>query len=164
MAKKASTSTAGQVTRFGAVGIMNTLIDYTVYIGLTKLFSIPLDRVWTAKLVSGSLAMVNSFYFNRTWVFKASDPRLARQQFIRFIISTLVAVYVIQLGLTQLFSSEFPQIGQWAYGVLEQLGIAALAPSLLTEAFTIKTVAFGIATIGSLVWNFLLYKLWAFKE
>jgi hypothetical protein len=39
-----------------------------------------------------------------------------------------------------------------------------VAPGILTEAFVIKTVAFGLATIGSLVWNFTLYKFWAFKE
>ena len=34
----------------------------------------------------------------------------------------------------------------------------------LTESFTIKTVAFAMATIASLTWNFLTYKYWAFRE
>jgi putative flippase GtrA len=164
---KKTASTTGQVARFGLVGIMNTAIDYTLFISLTWLFSIPLDRVWMAKLVSGSVAMINSFFFNRNWVFRRSGNRQqATQQLARFLLSTLVAVFVIQLGLTQLFTSELPQLGHFVYTILEALGLAGLdlPVGAVTEEFTIKTVAFGLATIGSLTWNFLLYKLWAFKE
>ncbi len=51
---------------------MNTLTDYVVFMMLTRIFSIPLNRVWTAKLVSGGLAMVVSFLLNRRWVFRES--------------------------------------------------------------------------------------------
>ena len=161
---KIKPSTSGQVARFASVGVMNTVIDYVIFIGLTRIFSIPLDRVWIAKLVSGSVAMINSFYFNRTWVFNKGNSKHPGQQFARFLISTLVAVYVIQLGLVQFFSSEFQFFGKLAYQILEAIGLTSLVPSLLTEAFTIKTVAFGLATVASMTWNFVLYKLWAFKE
>lgn len=157
-------ATSGQVARFASVGVMNTLIDYIVFIGLTKLFSIPLDGVWMAKLVSGSLAMANSFYFNRTWVFRKGNSKHGAQQFARFIISTLVAVYIIQLGLVQFFSSEFQLFGKIAYSILDAIGLVSIIPVILTEPFVIKTVAFGLATAASMTWNFLLYKLWAFKE
>lgn len=161
---KTKPSTSGQVARFASVGVMNTVIDYVIFIGLTRIFSIPLDRVWVAKLVSGSVAMINSFYFNRTWVFNKGNTKHPGQQFARFLISTLVAVYVIQLGLVQFFSSEFQFFGKLTYEILESIGLTSLVPSILTEAFTIKTVAFGLATVASMTWNFLLYKLWAFKE
>lgn len=164
MAKSRQGSTTTQVAKFGLVGVMNTLIDYVIYISLTKLFSIPLDQVWTAKLVSGSVAMMNSFYFNRTWVFKQSTSKHAKQEFVRFIVATVVAVYVIQLGLVQFFTSEFQAFGILAYDILEAIGLVALIPAVLTEAFVIKTVAFFIATVGSMAWNFILYKTWAFKE
>ena len=161
---KTKPSTSGQVARFASVGVMNTVIDYVIFIGLTRIFSIPLDRVWVAKLVSGSVAMINSFYFNRTWVFNKGNTKHPGQQFARFLISTIVAVYVIQLGLVQFFSSEFQFFGKFTYEILETIGLSSLVPSILTEAFTIKTVAFGLATVASMTWNFLLYKLWAFKE
>lgn len=161
---KPKTSTTEQVTRFGLVGIMNTLIDYFLYITITKVFSIPLEQVWVAKLISGSVAIVNSFYFNRTWVFERSKSKHANQQFVRFIISTFIAVYVIQLSLVQFFSSEFQYFGQLCYQILTDVGMVGVLPSILTEAFVIKTVAFGLATLASMTWNFLLYKLWAFKE
>lgn len=162
MATKA-TNTVKQVEKFGLIGILNTLIDFIIFMTLTKVFSIPLNSVWMAKLVSGSIAMINSFYFNRTWVFK-NQGKDVQGQALRFITSTLVAVFVIQLGLVQLFSSDFPQLGQFGYLVASQLGIISLAPGILTEAFVIKTAAFGLATVASMTWNFLLYKFWAFKN
>src|SRR5262249_33393235 len=51
-----------QARRFVAVGILNTGVDYTLFIGLTKVFSIPLHLVWTAKLVSGTVALSISFF------------------------------------------------------------------------------------------------------
>jgi len=164
VAKSSQGSTTGQVARFGMVGIMNTVIDYVIYISLTKIFSIPLDQVWTAKFVSGTVAMINSFYFNRTWVFKRSKSKNTGQEAIRFLIATFVAVYIIQLGLVQFFSSEFQLFGVLTYDALSAVGVVTLAPGLFTEAFVIKTVAFGLATLGSMAWNFVLYKTWAFKE
>ncbi len=161
---KTKPSTGGQVARFASVGVMNTVIDYVIFIGLTKLFSIPLDRVWTAKLVSGTVAMINSFYFNRTWVFKNKNNKRAGQQLLRFVVSTLVAVYVIQLGLVQFLTTNFTWFGDLAYKILDAIGLTSALPSLLTEAFVIKTTAFVVATLASMTWNFLLYKLWAFKE
>lgn len=146
------------------VGIMNTIIDYVIYIGLTKMFSIPLDRVWTAKLVSGSVAIANSFYFNRTWVFQRGSSKHAKQEFVRFMIATFVAVYVIQLSLVQFFSSEFQWFGTTVYDILQTLGLVELLPHILTESFVIKTVAFALATLASMSWNFVLYKVWAFKD
>jgi putative flippase GtrA len=158
------TSTGGQVAKFGAVGILNTLVDYVIYIGLTKVFSIPLERVWVAKLISGTVAIINSYYFKRTWVFNRSDTKNSSQQLFRFIVSTVIAVYVIQLGLVQVFTTVLPQFGQFAYSVLQSLGLTEIFNHVLTEAFVIKTVAFGLATAASMTWNFVLYKLWAFKE
>ncbi len=163
MAKTKTTpnTTTRQVAKFGIVGILNTLIDYVLYIGLTVLFSIPLERVWMAKLVSGSVAMTHSFLLNRAWVFRREHSRHGLQEFGRFMASTFVAVYIIQLGLVQLFTSIWPAPGIWAYDVFETIGVASLLPS---DEFVIKTVAFGVATLASMTWNFLLYKLWAFKE
>jgi hypothetical protein len=63
---------------------------------------------------------------------------------------------VIQNLLTQFFSSDFPYFGEQAYRFLGPLGF--------TESFTIKTTAFGLATIASLTWNYLTYKYWAFRQ
>jgi putative flippase GtrA len=152
-----------RVGKFGLVGILNTLIDYVLFIALTKIFSIPLERVWIAKFVSGAVAMTNSFYLNRKWVFSSHSPDL-RSQALRFLLVTLVGVFGIQTGLVQLFSSSFPYFGELAYQIAEALGLTQLLPSLITQDLVIKTVAFGIGTLASMTWNFILYKKVVFRR
>jgi len=143
--------------------VVNTLTDYVAFMALTKIFSIPLDRVWIAKLVSGGLAMAISFLLNRRWVF-ASREAGRGVQVLRFLVTTISASWGIQLGLTQFFSSVWPVPGLAAFAALHRLGVSGIAPSVLTEAAAIKTAAFGLATCASMVWNFALYRAWVFRE
>ncbi|MDB5178644.1 MAG: GtrA family protein [Patescibacteria group bacterium] len=153
-----------QGAKFGLVGISNTLIDFTLYITLTKLLNVPLDRVFVVKFFSGTAAMINSFYWNRRWVF-VSRAHVGRSS-VRFVLATLVSVYAIQPTMVFLFSGTAAGrgFGTLWFGAASALGLTGLLPSILTEAFVIKTVAFGMGVIGSAIWNFTLYKLWAFKE
>jgi len=146
--------TTQEVARFGLVGVINTLVDYVLFIAFTVVFSIPLSRVWLAKYPSSAIAMIVSYVLNRRYVFR-SRQRNVRAEMLRFFTTTLVGVFVIQNLLTQFFSSEFQFFGDQAYRFLGPLGF--------TESFTIKTVAFGLATIASLTWNYLTYKYWAFR-
>lgn len=152
-----------QVGRFGLIGILNTLVDYVIFIGLTKILSIPLDGVWKAKLVSGAIAMCFSFIMNRTFVFRSKSQNVGRQA-AEFFPVTMVGVFVIQTGLVQLFSSKLPHLGKLAFSIGDSLGIVGILPDLLTEAFVIKTVAFGLATLASLTWNYLMYKHVVFRK
>src|SRR5262245_11331647 len=128
---------------------------------LTKIFSVSLERVWAAKLVSGGLAMTVSFLLNRGWVFASRHGRPA-DQVARFLITTVSASWGIQLGLTQFFSSVWPTPGLEAFAVLSWLGIPPIAPGIVTQPASIKTAAFGLATMASMAWNFILYRTWVF--
>ncbi len=143
--------------------MLNTLTDYVAFMLLTRIFSIPLDRVWTAKLVSGGLAMTISFLLNRRWVFASRDAGHAGQV-MRFLIATISASWGIQLGLTQLFSSVWPVPGLVGFAVLRRLGMTSVAPGVLTEPAAIKTAAFALATCASMAWNFVLYRTWVFRD
>jgi putative flippase GtrA len=149
-----------QVRRFAAVGVVNTLVDYVLFVALTKLFRIPLDWVWIAKVASGTVAISISFYLNRTWVFRSGRARLG--QAARFIAATFVGVYVIQTSLTQFFVSYRPGLGEALYAFLDDVGLAGVFPVVLTEPLAIKTVAFVLATSVSMTFNFLAYRFWVF--
>jgi putative flippase GtrA len=153
-----------QGAKFGLVGLSNAIIDFTLYTGLAMLFAVPLDKVFLVKYLSGSIAMINSFYWNRTWTFK-SKAGISRSG-PRFLIATLVSVWGIQPSVVWLFTAT--QSGQ-AFGVFwfhigEAIGIVGLSPQTFTMPFVIKTVAFGMGVLTILIWDFTLYKLWAFKE
>ena len=151
----------GQAQRFVVVGLANTLLDFVLFQALTRAFGIPLSHVWIAKAISGTVALAVSFALNRGWVFRAADGRRpAAGQAVRFVVATLIGVYVIQTGLTQLFSSVVTLPGELVADLVEAIGL----DDLMSEAFVIKTVAFVLATTASMCWNFAAYKWWVFSR
>lgn len=164
-----SYQTTGEVARFGLVGVINTLLDYVLFIGLTIVFAIPLSQVWLAKYPSSAIAMINSYILNRRFVFRSQGRDLVGES-LRFFSTTLVGVFVIQNLLTQFLASDFQYFGRATFRFLDLLGLSDIQFSFhertlgLTQSFTIKTVAFALATLASLTWNFLTYKYWAFRR
>jgi putative flippase GtrA len=159
-----SSNLAAQGAKFGLVGISNTIIDYAIYITASKLLNVPLDRVFLVKFFSGTVAMINSFYWNRRWTFR-SHARIG-QSGARFLVATLVSIYAIQPGMVFVFSATTSgqAFGSFWFLFAQRIGIVGLVPHIFTTAFFIKTVAFGMGVIASAIWNFTLYKLWAFKK
>jgi putative flippase GtrA len=146
--------------RYLTVGLGNTLLDYFLFIALTKILRLPLELVWIAKVISGTVAISISFYLNRTWVFRASGAPMG--QAAKFVTTTVVGVYAIQTPLTHIFSSVVPEPGLAVYDALARTGLTDALGSVLTEAFVVKSVAFVLATVPTIVFNFLLYRLWVF--
>jgi putative flippase GtrA len=151
-----------EVSRFAVVGIWNTLLDYSLFIGLTKLLSIPLDWVWTAKAFSGAVAIANSYVLNRIWVFRG-EGMIFREGAV-FLTAAIIGVYAIQTPLTQLFSSVVPEPGELAFDLASAIGLTELLPGVVTEPFAIKTTAFAIAVVATTVWSYVAYRYWVFGE
>jgi putative flippase GtrA len=161
--------TAGQVFRFGLVGVVNTVVDYVTFITLTVVFQIPLSRVWMAKYPSSAVGMAVSFVLNRRFVFRSTERRAEGQAF-RFITATVIGIFVIQNLLTQLFASKVQFFGIEAFRAMDAAGWSRVRITLLdldlgiTRGFTIKTVAFALGASVSIFWNFLAYKYWVFRQ
>lgn len=153
-----------QGAKFSLVGLSNAVIDFSLYTGLAALLAVPLDKVYLVKYFSGSMAMINSFYWNRKWTFK-SKAKISRSA-VRFLVATLVSVWGIQPGVVWLFTATSwgQAFGTFWFHVAEAIGVVGLAPQTLTMALVIKTVAFGMGVLTIFFWDFTLYKLWAFKE
>jgi putative flippase GtrA len=151
-----------QARRFAVVGAVNTSVDFVLFVGLTKILHLPLDLVWVAKLMSGTVAISISFMLNRSWVFGATTHGAMRQG-AKFVAATAVGVYGVQTPLTQLFASVFQAPGRALYAVLRDVGLAHAFPSILTHALATKTAAFALATCVSMAFNFLAYRYWVFR-
>jgi putative flippase GtrA len=146
-----------QPRRFVVVGASNTLVDYVLFLALAKLLDLPLDEVWVAKLLSGTVAITISFLLNSRWVFRA---RGGATPAARFLVATMVGVYAIQAPLTQLLATSWRGLGSAVYSALEELRLT----EALTEQLLIRTVAFAVATCCSMTFNFLAYRYWVFKR
>lgn len=125
--------------RFGIVGSANTAIDFGILLTLTT-FGVPAA---IANYPSSTIAVIFSFFANKKYTFQATGKNL-RKEIILFLIFTLIAAWILQpltILLVQylLSSSGFP----------------------LTVTVVIAKV---LATIVTLIWNYITYSRFVFKK
>ncbi|MCL6557762.1 MAG: GtrA family protein [Firmicutes bacterium] len=125
-----------QLCKFAAVGGVNTLIDWAVYFTVLKIF--PAESIFFYSLAKGFsylCGMINSFFLNRCWTFKAGPDENEGCRFIRFVV-----VNAVGLGINSAFIYVFLNLN------LDH----ALA------LFFTTGITFGF--------NFTLSKLWVFRK
>jgi putative flippase GtrA len=128
--------------KFGMVGLMGTMIDFTV---LNLLifgagWNSPLGQLY-ASIISTGIAVVNSFTWNRLWTFRARNGH-GGWQFLQYVVVSIAGL---------LFNSGiFYLASQFVYG------------PLLPETWAIqlaKVTAVGIV----MFWNFGMNRMWTFR-
>ena len=125
--------------RFGIVGIANTALDFLI---LFILVNFGVDKI-AANYISTSASLVFSFFVNKSFTFTSKGGN-AKKQFALFIIVTLIGLWVIQPIIILGVSTMVAGTG-WTDGVI--LFVAKL-----------------IATIASLIWNYVFYSRIVFKK
>jgi putative flippase GtrA len=124
-----------QFSKYASVGLINTLLDFSVYLILTRFIYIFSINIFTAKAISFFVAMNFSFFANRWFTFKRSDLP-TWQEFIKFYLTVGSGIF-INVGVHYLVVKIF--------GLSDILGVIAAA------GFT----AF---------WGFGFSKLWVFRK
>ena len=77
-----------KILKFGLVGIVNTLISIGCYILFVK-FGM---HYILANIVSYMIGLVNSYYWNKKWVFNNTENHLS--VFVKFVIVNLVVLSI----------------------------------------------------------------------
>ncbi len=126
-----------RIIRFGLVGGANTALDF----GLLFLFKSLGLPVITSNIISTSVAFCFSFFANKKYTFKTTD-RNVKREVVLFIIVTLFGLWVLQTLVIKAVTALMVPSG--------------LAPDI------ILLVAKLVATVVSLVWNYVLYSLVVF--
>ncbi len=134
-----------QLGKFGAVGILNTAIDFAVLNILSKVLGITAGIILGGVNLPGfAIAVVNSYFFNKLWVFRdRQQGESLLHDFPRFFAVTLIGV-ALNSGLIIVLTTYAPFL-------------AGLAPA------TRLNLAKASATIVTLIWNFAGYKLIVFR-
>ena len=86
-----------KLVKFGLVGVLNTVIDFAVF-NLFLFFKCPPAA---AKGISYTVGMINSFFCNKGWTFRAQGN--GKKQFLKFMGINLVTL-LISVGLMQILS------------------------------------------------------------
>lgn len=144
-----------RITKFGAVGAINTVIDFVIYNLASSELGLSLV---VANLISTTVAMVFSYFANRQVVFaKSKSTRPLHHQLALFYIISAFGVYVLQSLVIVLLTTWWP----WPLDHL--LTLLHLTGSHTSSAFVTKNAAKAVATIVSLTWNYIMYKKVVFK-
>lgn len=147
-------SEIAQVIRFGLVGILNTVVDFLAY-NLILFFIIGFPPV-IASIISGTLAMINSFIFNKNFTFRAK--KLSPFKLVLFFVLTIIGLYVIRPLIVYFFTGIWLWPSQLIYHVSASLHLS------LTQDFISHNVALVAAIAIVLVYNYLTYKYFVFDE
>lgn len=133
-----------QILKFGVTGVMNTGIDFLVLNGLmwvTSTYSGTL--IILLNVVSFSVAVTNSYLWNKYWTFKVKAKDEIPQEFAKFITVSIIGA-IINSSILFAFTTFVDPLFEISEGLWANIG---------------KLLATGIA----LIWNFIGYKFWALK-
>lgn len=124
--------------KFLIVGGLNTAIDFSVLFILVKAFNFP---ILYANVISTSIALVFSFFVNKNFTFKDNGQNNISKM-IKFLIITLIGLWLIQPVIIS--------------------GIRFIIEPWMVNSDFILFIGKAIATIVTLIWNYLLYKKFVF--
>ncbi len=134
-----------QLGKFGTVGILNTAIDFGVLNLLSKALGITAGFILGGVNMPGfAIAVVNSYFLNKLWVFRdRQHGESLMRDFPGFFAVTFIGV-ALNSGLIIVLTTYAPLL-------------SGVAPSLRLN------LAKASATLVTLIWNFLGYKLIVFR-
>jgi putative flippase GtrA len=98
-----------QFIKFAIVGVLNSAIQYLVFLFLYSLTGTP---YLLASIIGYLAGMINSYILNRRWTFGSRNQKLFTE-LSRFVAVNLVSLGV-NLGLLYLLVSTGVMIPQWA--------------------------------------------------
>jgi putative flippase GtrA len=125
-----------QMFKFAAVGCVNTMIDWAVYFIILKLFPAESVIFYTAaKGFSYLCGIINSFFLNRNWTFKGILRDNEGGRFIKFMLVNAVGLGFNSISVYIFLNLNFSHI-----------------------------VSLFLATSITFTFNFLLNKMWVFRE
>lgn len=146
-----------QVGLFALVGGANTVLDFAIYNILTSEW-VGWQRI-PANVVSTTVAMTFSFVVNLLWVFNPRR-RLVPMRACRFLWVTSCALYGVQNLVIWLTSSVWSApVDQLSAQVAPLLSLGAGSEDLIA-----RNVVKGLATVGSLIWNYFWYRFYVFRN
>jgi len=136
-----------QFGKFGETGGLNVLIDFGVLNLLILIFQQSAGIYFVIfKTISFTAATVNSYIWNKLWVFVKKEEGEVTQEFSKFVLVTLIGL-AINVSIASM--------------------VVLAGPNIFKAGFESKIwanlgAAFGALT--AMMWNFVGYKFFVFKK
>lgn len=136
--------TVFQFAKFVAVGGLNTLLDLGIL--NTLIFFSGIAAGWWYSIFKGisfAIAVINSYFWNKHWTFGVSKTASVKE-FSQFFIVSIIG-FGANLGIASLVVNFIGAPGNFSPERWANIGAI-------------------LATIASLIWNFVGYKFFVFKK
>jgi len=135
---------AFQFAKFGAIGAFNTFLDWGILNILIAITGIATGLGFSSfKGISFIIATISSYFWNKYWTFKSKKSSTGDE--VKKFLSVSFVGLLINIGMASLIVFSFHS-------------------SDITSPERIANIGAAVATIVSLIWNFVGYKLWVFKK
>lgn len=134
-----------QVAKFVLVGGTNFLIDQGIFNVL--IFATGISVGWKQSVFKGlsfTVAVINSYFWNKFWVFKRTRTETAGKEFMQFVVVSIVG-FLINIGLDKILVDGMGPIGSIKVNTWAQIAAA-------------------VSAIVVLFWNFAGYKFIVFDS
>ena len=141
------TESRRKISSFLLIGVLNTIIDFMIYLGLYH----ATESIFLANTVATGTALLLSYYLNAKFTFKP-DSR-SKRSFLYFVAVTLFGLWVLQ---TTIIYFLMPVSESLPSAVFSWLGPLSSSATILLPKL--------VATVVSLIWNYILYNKVVFKK
>lgn len=147
--------TSKHATRYLIVGITITIFNYGLYSILANLVINNNDFIWLSMFIATAITTIVAYIAHSKITWK--ERNVTKHSIIRFFIWNALLTFIINPGLTQLFSL-FTPLYNFAYNIIAALHLP------FSYEFTLTTGAFVLTAIVTMILNFLFYDRFVFGK
>lgn len=117
--------------RFGVVGVVNTIVDFAIFITLVRYFE---WNLLLANAVSYIIAVSNSYVLNLIWTFRKSEgAKFGAHSYMLFVVVNTVGFLIGSLVIWQLQDIVIPEFAK-----LMSIAITLIWNFFATKHFVIE--------------------------
>lgn len=145
----------GQISKFAAVGVLNTIIDLGIVNVLILYFGF--DSI-LANVIGVTAAIINSYIWNKKWTFQDKQKDVA-QQFAIFLFLSIIGIILNTAVFVFLFE-KWTLTGEFAFTIVRFISL----DGIFKHDFVLLNWAKAWSLAFSMIWNFVAYRKWTFKS
>jgi putative flippase GtrA len=134
--------------KFGAVGLIGSVIDFGVLNLLTIVIKWPLIP---SSMISFTLAVINNFVLNRLWTYPESRQFSVYKQLAQFAVVSCIGL-AIRTPLLSVMDKFLTSLA------------AKLIPHVLTPTIVGHNLALAFVICVVMLWNYIINRLWTFRK